>query len=122
MAVALVEEVAVDPGGRRLRRELLLHLRHACAAADHGSAGERRAERIETVRTPGARGGDDVEGDRAVGRELDALLVGHPRHQLDAGCSRRHGRQPSGPVGRRRESAREQHERDEATHHEPGRE
>ncbi len=94
MAVGRVEEVPVDPGDRRPGRDVFLDLGHAFAPAGHGVAAEHRGELVEAGRI-GLRGGDDAEHDRPVRRELDGLLVGHARHQLDGACGLR-GRRGQG--------------------------
>src|SRR5207248_1625243 len=76
MAVVEVEQVSVDAGDRRGRRDRLLHRGHSRAAGDR-AAGENRSERVEA---PRARPDQHVERDRPVRGELHLARVRHAGH------------------------------------------
>ena len=77
MAVFEVEEVAVDAGDRRGRRDRLLHRGHPRETGDR-AVGQDRLQRVEPAR---ARPDQDVEHDRPVRGELHLARVGHAGHQ-----------------------------------------
>ena len=72
-----VEEVTVDPGDGRARRDAPLHLRDLLAPDDRVV----REDRLERVEADGARRAQDVHDDRSVRREVDVALVRDPRHE-----------------------------------------
>jgi hypothetical protein len=95
------EGIAVDPGGRRLLRGVLLDLGQALLA-DDCAVREHRPQRVEAA---GPRRRHHVVDDRTARGELDEPLVGHARHQR----LRRHSlAEPARHGGARRSGAGEQ--------------
>ena len=107
VAVARVEEIAVDACNRRRRADAFLHVRDALAADDR-VVRQHGQQRVETA---GPRCVDDVQHDGPMGREFDLPRVRHAGHE----------EAPIGSLctpGRGRDQTEEQRD-DQAAEHDP---